>query len=310
MKTLYLTHAACLKHDTGPGHPERIERLETVHKTLDQPIFADLKREDAPKADVAVIADAHPMDYIKAIRDSEPAEGYVRIDSDTVMSPGSYAAALHAAGAGIRAVDQVMQGEVKNAFCGIRPCGHHAETARAMGFCMFNNIAVAAKYARKKYDLGRVAVVDFDVHHGNGTQDLFWSDRELWFASTHQMPLYPGTGAVTETGVGNIVNAPLSPGDRGPQFREAFEARILPKIREESPELILISAGFDAHERDPLANLGLVEEDFEWATKKLLDVADTFCEGRVISMLEGGYDLQALGNSVSVHVQALMDAAA
>lgn len=308
MTTLYVTHDAFLRHDTGPGHPERIERLETVRKVLSKPEFTDLDRKEAPEADIADIVLAHPIDYVKMIQDSEPEGGdYVRLDADTVMSRGSFEAARRAVGAGIFAVDRIMAGEVKNAFCAVRPCGHHAETARAMGFCLFNNIAIAAFYARNQYQLDRVAVVDFDVHHGNGTQDLFWSDKNMFFSSTHQMPLFPGTGSITETGVGNIVNAPLNPGGRGTQFREAFETRVLPQLSNFSPEFILISAGFDAHIRDPLANLQLVEEDFEWATKKLLDIADKNCRGRIVSMLEGGYDLQGLGDSVASHVTAMID---
>ena len=251
MATLYLTHAAFLKHDTGPGHPERIERMRAVEKVLSQEDFDGLTREDAPEADVAVIEKVHPKKYIDAIRAAEPKEGYVHIDADTVMSPGSWEAALRAVGAGLRAVDQVMTGKVQNAFCGIRPCGHHAETARAMGFCLFNNIAIAAQYAKVAHDAERVAVVDFDVHHGNGTQDIFWSEKDLFFASTHQMPLFPGTGAVGETGVGNIFNAPLRSGDDGERFREAMETRILGPLQEFAPDIIFISAGFDAHVNDP-----------------------------------------------------------
>ncbi len=310
MTTLYLTHDAFLRHDTGPGHPERIERLQTVRNVLSTPDFSELQRSEAPEASIDDIVRAHPIDYIKMIQESEPAgegENYVRLDPDTVMSRGSFEAARRAVGAGIHAVDRIMAGEVQNAFCAVRPCGHHAETARAMGFCLFNNIAIAAFYARNQYHLDRVAVVDFDVHHGNGTQDLFWSHKNMFFASTHQMPLFPGTGSITETGVGNIVNAPLNPGDRGSQFRDAFESRVLPELSTFAPEFILISAGFDAHIRDPLANLGLVEEDYAWATKKLLDIADKSCSGRIVSMLEGGYDLKGLGDSVSTHVRALMD---
>jgi acetoin utilization deacetylase AcuC-like enzyme len=232
----------------------------------------------------------------------------VRLDPDTVLSPGSWEAALRAVGAGLMAVDKVVAGEVKNAFCQVRPCGHHAERTRAMGFCIFSNIAIAGMYARAKHGLERIAVVDFDVHHGNGTQDVFWSDKDLFLASTHQMPLYPGTGALGETGVGNICNAPLRPGDGGEQFREAMRSRVLPALRNFSPDIVLISAGFDAHEADPLANLRLKEEDFAWATTELCEIAEKSCHGRVVSMLEGGYDLTALARSVAVHVKTLMDA--
>jgi acetoin utilization deacetylase AcuC-like enzyme len=215
-------------------------------------------------------------------------------------------------GAGLAAVDDVLDPSsgVKNAFCQVRPCGHHAETQRAMGFCIFSNIAIAGLYARKKHGLERIAVVDFDVHHGNGTQDIFWSDKSLFFASTHQMPLYPGTGAVSETGVGNVFNAPLRPGDGGEPFKQAFESRILPALRNFAPDIVLVSAGFDAHKDDPLANLQLVESDFEWATNKLVEVADKHANGRLVSMLEGGYNLAALAKSAAVHVKALMRASA
>jgi acetoin utilization deacetylase AcuC-like enzyme len=232
----------------------------------------------------------------------------VRVDPDTVLSQGSWEAALRAVSAGLLAVDEVMGGRAANAFCQVRPPGHHAETDRAMGFCFFNNIAIAAHYARKAHGAERIAVVDFDVHHGNGTQDIFWNDKDLFFASTHQMPLYPGTGSLSETGVGNICNAPLRPGDGGDSFREAFETRILPALHDFSPDLILVSAGFDAHRDDPLANLELVEADFAWATQRLVEAAHRQAGGRLVSMLEGGYNLAALARSVAVHVKVLMDA--
>jgi len=221
-------------------------------------------------------------------------------------------AAVRAVGAGLEAVDRVMDeaSQIRNAFCQVRPCGHHAEADRAMGFCIFANVAIAGMYAKAKYGLERVAVVDFDVHHGNGTQDIFWTHKDLFFASTHQMPLFPGTGAVSETGVGNICNAPLRSGDGGEHFRDAFESRVLPALKSFSPDMILISAGFDAHEADPLASLRLVEADFLWATEALADVADKQCEGRLVSMLEGGYDLTALARSTAVHVKTLMEAGA
>jgi len=308
MTTLYLTHAVCIEHDTGPGHPERPDRLRAIKKIIDTADFDDLKRDDAPMADVADIERAHPGPYIEAIRQATPVEGLVRVDGDTVLSPKSWEAALRAVGSGIHAVDQVMTGSVKNAFCAIRPCGHHAESETAMGFCVFNNIAIAGLYARAKHGAERIAVIDFDVHHGNGTQAMFWDDRNLYFGSTHQMPLFPGTGAISESGVGNICNAPLSAGDGGDVFREAFESRILPQLAAHRPDLILISAGFDAHERDPLGSLRLVEDDFAWATTRIIEIADKSCEGRVVSMLEGGYDLDGLANSVGAHVQVLMDA--
>ena len=316
MTTLLLTHPVFLEHDTGPGHPERPDRMRAIDKVLEHEIFQTpaLAREEAPLRDDVEqwIALAHPQSYIDAIKAArpKPGEGPVHLDGDTLLSSGSWEAALRAVGAGLRAVDAVLDKSsgFANAFCQVRPCGHHAETARAMGFCIFNNVAVAAMYARKKHGAERVAVVDFDVHHGNGTQDIFWSDKDLFFASTHQMPLYPGTGALGETGVGNIFNAPLRPGDGGEPFREAMESRILPALRNFGPDLVLISAGFDAHRDDPLANLQLVESDFAWATEALAEVARRQAHGRVVSMLEGGYNLTGLARSVAVHVKGLMDA--
>ncbi len=314
MTTLLLTHPGFVEHDTGIGHPERPDRMRAVDKALAHEMFATLKRAEAPlRADVEdAIALAHPRKYIDAIKAARPGPGEdaVRLDPDTVLSPGSWEPALRAVGAGLEAVDQVMRGEVTNAFCQVRPCGHHAETARAMGFCIFNNVAIAGMYARKAHGAERIAVIDFDVHHGNGTQDIYWNNKDLFFGSTHQMPLYPGTGALSETGVGNIWNAPLRPGDGGDPFREAFESRILPALKSFGPDLVLISAGFDAHEDDPLANLRLKEADFAWATAKLAEVADKQAHGRLVSMLEGGYNLAALARSVSVHVAELMKAGA
>ena len=314
MPTLLITHPCFVLHDTGPGHPERPDRMRVIDKALSHESFAGLTRAEAPLRDDAeqAIALAHPQHYIDTLKDARPEPGgeLVRLDPDTVMSPGTWEAALRAVGAGLMAVDAVMSGQHTNAFGQVRPCGHHAEAARAMGFCLFNNVAIAGLYARQKYGAERIAVVDFDVHHGNGTQDVFWSDKDLFFSSTHQMPLYPGTGAVNETGVGNICNAPLRPGDGGAPFREAMQSRILPALKNFAPDLVLISAGFDAHEDDPLANLRLKEADFAWATMKLADVAHKHCHGRLVSMLEGGYDLGALARSVSVHVKGLMEAAA
>ena len=314
MTTLLLTHPVFLEHDTGPGHPERPDRMRAIDKALSHEFFGTLTREEAPLRDDVEdwIALAHPRTYIDAIRELRPAPGgeSVRLDPDTVLSAGSWEAALRAVGAGLRAVDAVLDDKsgITNAFCQVRPCGHHAETARAMGFCIFNNVAVAAMYARRKHGAERVAVVDFDVHHGNGTQDIFWSDKDLFFASTHQMPLYPGTGALSETGVGNVWNAPLRPGDGGEPFREAMESRILPALRNFGPDLVLISAGFDAHRDDPLASLELVESDFAWATDAIAEIARRQSRGRLVSMLEGGYNLTGLARSVAVHVKGLMDA--
>jgi acetoin utilization deacetylase AcuC-like enzyme len=314
MATLLITHPVFLEHDNGPGHPERPDRMRAIDKVLSHEMFEGLKREEAPLRDDVEeqIALAHPADYIAWVKSMRPAPGEepARLDPDTALSATSWEPALRAVGAGLMAVDKVFDAGsgTKNAFAQVRPCGHHAERERAMGFCIFSNIAIAGLYARKKYGAERVAVVDFDVHHGNGTQDVFWNDKNLYFASTHQMPLYPGTGAMRETGVGNIFNAPLRPGDGGDAFKKAFEERILPSLRNFSPDIILISAGFDAHKDDPLANLQLTEPDFGWATGKLAEVADKQADGRLVSMLEGGYNLAALARSVAVHVIVLMDA--
>jgi acetoin utilization deacetylase AcuC-like enzyme len=307
MPTLLLTHPACLDHLTPMGHPERPDRLRAIERILEHERFQILAREQAPLGSLDVIALCHPVDYIERIRDATPKEGLVRIDADTSMSPGSFEAALRAVGGATRAVDEVMDQSAANAFVATRPPGHHAETAVPMGFCIFNNAAIAARYAQQQHGAERVAVVDFDVHHGNGTQEIFWSDPTVMYCSTHQMPLYPGTGAVTERGEHNtIVNAPLRPGDGGDEFREAVNTVILPRLNEFRPDLVIISAGFDAHMRDPLANLNLVEPDFAWATQKLMEVADRYAQGRVVSMLEGGYDLDGLARSVAAHVIALM----
>jgi len=307
MPTLFITHPACLNHLTPPGHPERPDRLRAIERALADDRFRSLVRAEAPAADLDSIALCHPMDYVTAIRDASPTNGLIQLDADTSMSPGTYEAALRAAGGGVHAVDEVMAGRASNAFVATRPPGHHTETARPMGFCLFNNAAIAARHAQKRYGIDRAAVVDFDVHHGNGSQDIFWSDKTVMYCSTHQMPLYPGTGAPNERGAHDtIVNAPLSPGDGGAEFREAFESIILPRLRDFRPELIVISAGFDAHQRDPLANLNLLEADFLWATQKIMEVAEASANGRVVSMLEGGYDLEGLANSAAAHVSALM----
>ncbi|MFY9893954.1 MAG: histone deacetylase family protein [Xanthobacteraceae bacterium] len=307
MSTLLITHPACLDHLTPSGHPERPERLRAVERALEAEKFQTLARVAAPMAPFETIALCHPMDYITEIRDATPEQGMVRLDADTSISPGSFEAALRAVGGAVHAVDEVLSNKAANAFVATRPPGHHAETARPMGFCLFDNAAIAARHAQQRHGVARAAIVDFDVHHGNGSQEIFWADRTVMYCSTHQMPLFPGTGAVIESGEHEtIVNAPLRPGDGGEEFRAAFESRILPRLREFQPELIVISAGFDGHMRDPLANLNLLEADFAWATQKIMDVADHCAGGRVVSLLEGGYDLQALANSVAAHVTALM----
>jgi acetoin utilization deacetylase AcuC-like enzyme len=308
MTTLLLTHPACLEHDTGYGHPERADRLRAIESALEAERFHYLAREQAPLADLAAIERLHPKAYVQMVESSIPERDHKWLDPDTVVSPGSWQAVLRATGACLHAVDQVMAGNADNAFCAVRPPGHHAEPSRAMGFCLFNTVAVAALHARAKHGAERVAVVDFDVHHGNGTQAAFWSDPDLFYGSTHQMPLFPGTGARDETGVGNIFNAPLAPGDDGDDFRLAFEQRILPALDQFAPDLLLVSAGFDAHVRDPLAQLRLVEADFAWVTEKLLEAAAKHCGGKLVSTLEGGYDLDALAASTAIHVQTLMGA--
>ncbi|MFN0262693.1 histone deacetylase family protein [Tepidamorphus sp. 3E244] len=306
MSTLYLSHPCGLEHLVPEGHPERPDRLRAIERAMEAEVFQPLLREQAPMGEFDAIAEAHPQEYIRALEQAAPSEGMVRIDADTAMSPGTWEAVMRAVGAATYAVDEVMTGKVDNAFCAMRPPGHHAEEARAMGFCLFNSAAIAALHARDKHGAERVAVIDFDVHHGNGTQDIFWNRPEMFYASTHQMPLFPGTGAANETGCGNICNAPLQPGDDGVAFKDAMEVRILPALKKHKPDLIIISAGFDAHERDPLANINLTEEDFAWVTRKLMDYADEQCEGRVVSVLEGGYDLMGLSLSVAAHVRALM----
>jgi acetoin utilization deacetylase AcuC-like enzyme len=292
----------------GEGHPEQPDRLRVIDRAFESEKFQMLARDTAPRAEISAIARVHPLDYIEALRAAGPSQGYTVIDQDTSMSPGTFEAALRSAGGAVFAVDEVMTRKSRNAFVATRPPGHHAESATPMGFCFFNNVAVAARHARAIHGADRVAIMDFDVHHGNGTQDIFWDDPNVLYASTHEMPHYPGTGAPGERGEHDqIVNAPLRAGDAGDTFREALEVAILPRITEFAPDLIIISAGFDAHLRDPLGNINLVEADFVWVTRKLTEIAQKRCGGRIVSVLEGGYDLDALARSVAAHVSTLME---
>ena len=308
MTTALITHPACLEHDTGPFHPETSERLRAVLAALEAPEFSALLRESAPVASVEQLGRVHGTAYVEGILSMRPDLGEpVHLDSDTIMSNGSAQAAARAAGGACMAVDAVIEGWARAAFAAVRPPGHHAEPSRAMGFCLFNSAAVAAMHARVRWGLSRVAVVDFDVHHGNGTQAMFASDPNLFYASSHQSPCYPGTGEPWEHGVaGNIVNAPLHPRDGGPAFRAAWSDIILPALERFAPELLIISAGFDGHLADPMAQLRLETRDFAWITEQLVTVAGKHCQGRVVSVLEGGYDLDALAASAAVHVRALM----
>jgi len=306
MTTLLYTHPACLEHDPGPYHPESPARLRAVLEALDAPEFARLERREAPEAAIEDLVRVHPRALVERLLAAVPESGHRGIDADTILSPASGRAALRAAGAVAAAVDAIVAGEADNAFCAVRPPGHHAEPGRAMGFCLFNNIAVGALRAREVHSLARVAVVDFDVHHGNGTQARFAEDASLFYASTHQFPLYPGTGAASETGVGNIVNVPLRPMSGSREFRLGMSREILPALDAFRPEMVFISAGFDAHRNDPLAQLALEDADYTWVTEQLVDVARRHAKGRVVAALEGGYDLAALAASAAAHLRVLM----
>lgn len=299
------THPTFFDHDTGPGHPERAARLEAIEQALSDPRFASLDRRQAPAATRVQIERVHGGRHVDEVLSSVPEKGLAYLDPDTPVSPGSREAALHAAGAVCAAVDAVMTGEVDRAFCAVRPPGHHAEPSRAMGFCLFNNVAVGALHARAAHGVERVAVVDFDVHHGNGTQAAFERDAELFYGSTHQYPFYPGTGAASERGVGNVVNLPLAAMSGSAEFRAAVDTRLLPALDAFAPGLVMISAGFDAHRLDPLANIALDDADFAWITEALVGLAKRHCGGRVVSVLEGGYSLEGLASGVAAHVEAL-----
>ncbi len=292
-----------LSHAPGVGHPESPERLKAVLDALDDAGLARDRRA-ATQAEIADLERVHPAAYVARLLDASPVAGMIQLDADTVLSPGSVPAARLAAGAAIDAVRAVARGEMDRAFAAVRPPGHHAEPDRAMGFCLFSSVAVAARAAQAE-GMARVAVIDFDVHHGNGTQAAFEDDDSLFLASIHQMPLYPGTGAASETGVGNIVNAPVAPHAAPENWRATFAGGLMPALESFRPDLILISAGFDAHRRDPLAHQSLEAEDFAWATRAILEVARRTCSGKVVSALEGGYDLEGLGRSAVAHVAAL-----
>jgi acetoin utilization deacetylase AcuC-like enzyme len=307
MTTLLLSHPACLNHATPSGHPERADRLRAVKEALSEERFNVLVRAEAPEGSLDLVTLCHNDDYVTELRHIAPSEGLIYLDGDTSMSPGTWEAVMRGVGGAVAATDAVMKGEHNNAFVAVRPPGHHAETARPMGFCFFDNAAIAARHAQRKYGIARAAVIDFDVHHGNGTQDIFWADKSVMYCSTHQMPLFPGTGASGERGEHDtIVNAPLRPEDGSAKFRAAFDNVILPQLKKFAPELVIISAGFDAHRRDPLAQINLDAADFGWVTQKLMDIAEASAGGRIVSVLEGGYDLQGLQESVAAHLTALM----
>ena len=306
MTTLLITQEEGLSHLTPPGHPERPERLKAVERALSSPDFEALDRRAAQSTDLAIADLAHDPQLLELLREMRPAEGISQLDADTFLSRRSFEAASTAVGAALQALDAVVLGGLDNAFCSIRPPGHHAEYNRPMGFCLVNTAAIAALEAQRKHGAERVAIIDFDVHHGNGTQDIFFKNKSVFYGSSHQMPLYPGTGAMNQTGVGNIFNAPLPAGSGKLRMREAYDAYILPALDAFVPDFIIISAGFDAHSLDPLAQLEWDAEDYAWVTGRLMDIADKHCAGRIISLLEGGYDLDGLSQGVAAHVGGLM----
>lgn len=301
--TLLFTHPTFAQHQTPPGHPEQVARLSAVLSALEE--VEGLERRTPELGGYEAIARAHPAPYLERMEAIVPAEGMIGLDADTAMSPMSWDAARLASGAACEAVDAVMTGQARNAFIASRPPGHHAEKTKAMGFCLINHIAVAAHHAKATHGVERVAIVDFDVHHGNGTQDIFWDEPNVFYASTHQSPHYPGTGAATERGAGNILNVPLPGGLSAMDYRTVFSAAVLPALNAFGADLVLISAGFDAHADDPLGDFNLTEPDYVWITEELMGVADRHAAGRIVSVLEGGYDLPALGRSVAAHVTTL-----
>ena len=308
MTTILFSHDDSLSHVTPPGHPEQVERYRVIQAALAASPFAPLDRREAPIADRADLLRCHPESYIASVEAAVPERGIVAVDPDTHLSSGSLGAVMRAAGGAVAAVDAVLAGEARNAFVAMRPPGHHAETSRAMGFCLFGNLAIAARRALDHHGLDRVAVVDFDVHHGNGTQDLLWDEERALFISSHQMPLWPGSGHPSEAGAhGNVINVPLAPQTGSAAMRRAYDEIVFPALEEFEPQLVLVSAGFDAHAADPLAELNWTTEDFIWVTGRICDIAEDHAQARVVSVLEGGYDLDALAETVAAHVRVLME---
>ena len=309
MTTLYYYHKDFLQHDTGLGHPESPDRLSHINAALKGEKFDALKRiKPSIRQDVTkLIQLVHTQEMIDKVLQKVSVDNVLFLDQDTILSSGSANAALLAVSSVCNAVDKICNKKANNAFCAVRPPGHHAEPTKSMGFCLFNNVAIAAEYARKAYQLKRIAIIDFDVHHGNGTQATFYNNADVFYASTHEMPNYPGTGYQSETGVGNIVNVPLDSGETGEQFREKYSKTILPALKKFNPDLILLSAGFDAHNDDPLASIQLERSDYQWLTKQIMEIAEFCCDGKVISVLEGGYNLYALADCVSAHIAVLME---
>ena len=305
MTTLLISQPNFADHQTPPGHVERAERIRAVEATLAEPAFDNLLRREAQSADLTLAELVHDGHYLAGLRTVRPAEGIGQIDNDTFISAGSLDAAATGLGGALAALDAVLLGEADNAFCAIRPPGHHAEIHRPLGFCLINTIAITAREAQRKYGAERIAIVDFDVHHGNGTQDIFKADPTVFYASSHQMPLFPGTGRANETGIGNIVNAPLAPDTGGADMRTAYNELIFPALIDFAPDILLVSAGFDAHQLDPLGGLNWIDNDYAWLTGRLMDIAERSCGNRIVSLLEGGYDLEGLSRGAAQHVAML-----